>query len=281
MQNVRISAITYLNTVPLLRGLRREKLANVDLDFTLPSDCADLLRSGGTDVGLIPAIEYQRIPGLVVLGDAAIATRQGVRSIQLLSRRPLEEVRTVAADTSSRTSVALTQIIFHLRYGRSVDLVPHAPDPDAMLERCDAAVVIGDPALRYTLAPVEGVTARDLAAEWKALTGKAFVFAFWAARRESSSPELAALLNRSRDKGLAQLDRIVAEESQERRFPPAVVRSYLQENLYFYLDTGCLDGLAEFYRLAHRHGLVPDLREMEFVTAEEPAAVRQGSVAAC
>lgn len=271
LRKARVSSISFLNTVPLLRGLLGDS-SGLAVSFTLPSDCADLLRRGRADIGLIPSIEYQRIPRLVVLGDAAIATREHVRSILLLSRRPLDQVRTVAADTSSRTSVALAQILFCLRHGREVKMVPSPPDPPAMLRGCDAALVIGDPALHYRLRPLKDVIEHDLGEEWKALTGKPFVFAFWAARREVATPELADRFNRSREEGLAHLEQIVVEEAARRHLPPAVVRSYLAEDIHFVLDEACLDGLAEFYRLAHRQGLIPAPKEMEFVRAGVAAA---------
>lgn len=272
MGKVRVSAIGFLNTAPLLRGLLRERPPDVQVGFALPSECADLLRQGGADVGVIPSIEYQRIGGLVVLGDAAIASRERVRSILLLSSRPPDQVRTVAADTSSRTSVALAQIILRLRYRREVEMAPHAPDPRAMLAACDAALVIGDPALRYALDPLPGIAAYDLAAEWKALTGKPFVFAFWAARRPVATPELAELFNRSRDEGVAEIETIVEEESARRRIPRELVHSYLTENIHFFLDAARLEGLREFYRLAQVQGLIPHLEEVEFVKAGAHAA---------
>ncbi len=273
MAPVRVSAISYLNTVPLIRGLLREPPPNLEVSFTVPSHCADLLRSGEADVGLIPAIEYQRIPGLVVLGDAAIATRRGVRSILLLAGKPLREVRTVAADTSSRTSVALVEVLFRMRLGRAVKMIASLPDPPAMLRECDAALVIGDPALRYALEPIQGVTAHDLAADWNFLTRKSFVFAFWAARREAATAELVEVFQRSREEGLAQMDQIVKEESESRRLPAELVRSYLTDNIHFVLDAGCLDGLAEFYRLAHQFGITESSKELEFV--------RTGAAATC
>src|SRR6266404_3319637 len=117
---VRVSTISFLNTVPLMRGHERDVNAEdrqYEVWFTTPSECADQLRTGIAHVGLIPAIEYQRIPGLAIAGDACIATKGPVRSILLLTRKPLEEIRTVAADTASRTSVALTQILFRWRFG--------------------------------------------------------------------------------------------------------------------------------------------------------------------
>jgi len=268
---LRVSAISFLNTVPLVRALMNERPANLEISFTLPSACADELRAGTADIGLIPAIEYQRIPGLVILGDAAIATKGFVRSIALLSRKPLEEVRTVSADTASRTSVALTQVLFHSRFGRGVEMAAHSAEPAAMLDGCDAALVIGDPALHYREHPMDGVQVTDLGQWWNDLTGLPFVFAFWAARRDAASPELAEAFNRWRDQGVQAVDVIVAEEAPRRDLPAEIVRAYLTENIHFTLDTACAAGLAEFYRRAGELGLAPLARQVEFIAAGAPA----------
>ena len=272
---VRVSAISFLNTVPLMRGYERDfetPERGMEVWFTTPSECAGQLRQGVADVGLIPAIEYQRIPGLSIVGDCAIATKGPVRSILLLTRKPLESVRTVAADTSSRTSVALTQILFQRRFGgAAVRMVPHRPSPAAMLEKCDAALVIGDPALYYAKAPLPGVTALDLGAEWVAFTGKPFVFAFWAARREFATPEIAATLNSWRDRGIAEMSKIVPVEAKARYLSEEVVRAYLTENIHFTLDADCIEGLRLYYRWAGELGLAPLGRELDIVNAGELA----------
>lgn len=264
---LRVSAISFLNTVPLVRTLVAEHPSDLEVSFTLPSACADELRGGTADIGLIPAIEYQRIPGLVILGDATIATKGFVRSIALLSRRPLDEIRTVSADTASRTSAALTQVLFHSRFGRGVELVAHTAEPAAMLAECDAALVIGDPALHYRQDPLPGVEVTDLGLWWNEVTGLPFVFAFWAARREVASPELAEAFNRWRDEGVQAIDTIVAEEAPRRLLPAEIVHAYLTENIHFTLDAACATGLAEFYRRAGELGLAPRGRQVEFVTA--------------
>jgi len=271
---VRVSTISFLNTVPLMRGFDRSVGATSDYEvwFTTPSQCADQLRAGIADVGLIPAIEYQRIPGLVVAGNAAIATPGVVRSILLLSRVPLNQVRTVAADTASRTSVALTQILFQRRFsGQPVQMLPHAAHPAAMLAKCDAALVIGDPALQYAKAPLDGVIAIDLGSEWFALTGKPFVFAFWAAHAAAATPELAATLESWRDRGIAEIEEIVREESVKRYLSPEIVRAYLTENIHFTLDAACQEGLELYYRWAAELGLAPLDRPLEIIRTEAGA----------
>ncbi len=254
---IRVSAISFLNTVPLMRGYDPATLPDWEVWYTTPSECAEQLRQGVADVGLIPAIEYQRLPGLVCVGNAAIATRGAVRSILLLTRGRLSDVRTVAADTASRTSVALTQILFQRRFGgAAVKMAPHKAMPKAMLASHDAALVIGDAALQYAKSPLDGVTAYDLGAEWVALTGKPFVFAFWAAH--GATPQIAATLNSWRDRGLAEIDAIVREEAPKRYLPVETVHAYLTGNIHFTLDAACLEGLKLYYQWAHELGLAPN-----------------------
>src|ERR1019366_2147675 len=223
MSRLKISAISYLNTAPLMWDFEHaeagaELVANYDISYTIPSACAEALRAGTADIGIIPAAAYTTVPDLVIIPDVAIATRRAVRSILLvgkrsvdplskqslseepaskeplskgpLSREPLskeqwlKQVRTVALDTSSLTSVALAKILFAKWLGGARDYAAMAPDLDAMLGACDAALLIGDPALQvdrtryFTL---------DLAEEWVARTGKSFVFAFWAIRQQALS----------------------------------------------------------------------------------------------
>jgi chorismate dehydratase len=197
MSRLKISAISYLNTAPLMWDFEHSVSgADFEISYTIPSACAQALRQGAADIGIIPAAAYATIPDLIVIPDVAIAARRAVRSILLVSRRRTDstmvdatganqhwaKVRTVALDTSSMTSVALVKVLFANWLGGARDYRAMAPDLDAMLEACDAALLIGDPALRvdrmryFTL---------DLAEEWVARTGKSFVFAFWAIRGQA------------------------------------------------------------------------------------------------
>ncbi|MBI4458860.1 MAG: menaquinone biosynthesis protein, partial [Acidobacteria bacterium] len=145
---VRVSAVSYLNAAPLVWGLihgpARERF---QVDFTVPAGCADALRDGQADAGIIPSIEYQRIPGLKIVPGLSIASAGPVRSVLLISQCPIQEIRSLALDTSSRTSACLAQILLQKRCGIAPRLEPHAPSLRTMLSRCDAAVIIGDPAL--------------------------------------------------------------------------------------------------------------------------------------
>ena len=157
----------------------REIRENFEIEYDLPSQCAQKLRDGETDIGIIPVITTATIPGLVVLPDVAIAALNKVRSIQLVSKKPMEEIRTVAVDTSSRTSVGLTQVLLTKFFGGHRELTPMAPVLGPMLEQCDAGLLIGDPAM---VVKTDGLYAYDLAEVWRAKTGLPFVFAVWSVR---------------------------------------------------------------------------------------------------
>src|ERR1035437_8859649 len=216
MRRLRISAISYLNTAPLMWDFEHgEAGRDFDISYTLPSACARSLADGTADIGIIPAAAYAEIPGLQVLSEVAIASRRAVRSILLVSKIPIEKVRTVALDTSSMTSVALTKVLFEKWLGGGRTFTPMAPDIDSMLAEHDAGLLIGDPALKIDRARYHTL---DLAEEWIRHTGKPFVFAFWAVRsdalREAApSLDLPSVFQNSRDHGLeaSALNQIACE----------------------------------------------------------------------
>ena len=208
MRALKISAISFLNTVPLMWDFEHapspEIRENFEIDYTLPSLCAQALREGTADIGIIPVITTAQIPGLVVLPDIAIAALDKVRSIQLVSKKPMEEIRTVAVDTSSRTSVGLVQVLLTKFFGGARELTPMAPVLAAMLAGCDAGLLIGDPAM---VVKTDGFYAYDLAEMWRAKTGLPFVFAVWTVRRAALAEmraglDLRGIFRRSRDHGL-------------------------------------------------------------------------------
>lgn len=271
MRRLRISAISYLNTAPLMWDFEHGQAGrNFDISYTLPSNCARQLKAGTADIGIIPVAAYTSTPDLMVLPGVAIASRRPVRSILLVSKVPVEKIRTVALDTSSMTSVALTKVIFEKWLGGGRTFFSAEPDLDQMLAAHDAGLLIGDPALRvdrsqhFTL---------DLAEEWICHTGKPFVFAFWAVRqsalREVDYSDLATAFQKSRDHGLepANLDLIVREWAPRLALSEASVRSYLTENIYYYLDAACLEGLRLFYRYAAETGALPTAPDLRFVDA--------------
>jgi chorismate dehydratase len=213
----------------------------------------------------------------MVLPGVAIASRRPVRSILLVSRVPVEKIRTVALDTSSMTSVALTKILFEKWLGGGRTFTPMAPDVEKMLAQNDAGLVIGDPALQIDRSRYLTL---DLAEEWIRYTGKPFVFAFWAVRQPAlhevaPTQDLATMFQQSRDHGLEpqSLDQISREWALRLGLTQSDVRSYLSENIHYHLDAPCLDGLQLFYRYAAEIGALPAAPEMRFADAANVAIV--------
>jgi chorismate dehydratase len=271
---LRVSAISFLNTAPLLwdfqHGATRPEF---HLEYTVPSVCAEQLRTGAADIGIIPVAAYHGIPDLVIIPEVAIATRRTVRSIVLVSKRSLEEIRTVAADTSSRTSVLLARLLFRKWHGGDREFTPMAPELDAMLARCDAALLIGDPALTISRSQYH---IYDLAEEWHRLTAKPFVFAFWAIRRQALAQaprDLARVFQQSRDRGLepANLRQLGREWAPRVGLPEAEVVHYLTENIDYSLDEANLEALEYFSRIAEESGLLAERRPFHFLGESIPA----------
>jgi len=278
MRRLRISAISYLNTAPLMWDFEHGPAGQqFDIDYTLPSACARALAAGTADIGIIPAAAYTQIPGLQILPDVAIASRQPVRSILLVSRRPMDKVRSVALDTSSMTSVALTKVIFEKWLGGGRTYTPMEPVIEKMLAQCDAGLVIGDPALQIDRAHYHTL---DLAEEWIRHTGKPFVFAFWAIRGAAlqeavPSLDLPAVFQNSRDHGLepSRVSQIAREWAPRLEISEADVQSYLTHNIHYQLDAGCLEGLRLFYRYAAEIGALPTAPELQFVDSTKEVAL--------
>jgi chorismate dehydratase len=271
MRRLRVSAISYLNTAPLMWDFEHgDGGREFDISYTLPSGCARALQAGTADIGIIPAAAYAQIPGLMVLPDVAIASRRPVRSILLVSKVPVEKIRTVALDTSSMTSVALTKVLFEKWLGGGRTFTAMQPDLDKMLAEHDAGLIIGDPALQIDRSRYLTL---DLAGEWIHYTGKPFVFAFWAIRQAALDEaacllDLPAVFQKSRDHGLepASLGQIILEWAPRLGIPEVDVRSYLTKNIYYHLDAPCLEGLRLFYRYASEIGALPVAPGIRFLS---------------
>ncbi len=229
-----------------------------------------MLKNGICDVALIPVIEYQRIPDLLIIPSMAVAARRKVASVLLATRCPIEQVRHVALDSSSRTSQALLRILFKYRYTSEPSFFERTPDPDVnsqnMFEDSDAALIIGDPAMRLA-ASAGGLGLRifDLAEEWRELSGLPFVFAVWATRRDvvQRFPDLASIFLDAKAEGLKNVDRIV-ERYATLDLPSADLYEYLTENVNFDLDEESIEGMRHFFKLARECGVIESEREMEF-----------------
>ena len=255
---MRIGAVNYLNTKPLIYGLAGAG-SDIDLSLDFPSRLADQLTAGDLDVALIPSIEFLSSPDLVVVSDACIGCRGPVWSVKLFFRRVPATVRSLAVDEGSRTSGVLAQILLAQLYGirPSMETLPlgmRAADCDA-----DCVLVIGDRAMHQT---DDGfVEAWDLGDRWCRWAELPFVFAMWVARQGVDHSRLAYLLSATRDRGVASIPEIANEHAAAMRLTPSQVISYLQENLYFRLGPRERKGLSLFYQGAADLGLAPAGRE--------------------
>jgi chorismate dehydratase len=251
-----VSAVSYLNTWPLVWGfLHGPQKGLFDFRFDLPARCAAALEDGSADIGLVPCAELDRI-GLDFLPELGIACEGPVRSILLISRKPFAEIRTLALDASSRTSVALARIILAERYGCRPVMTRHLPRLEDMLAECDAALIIGDPALHLDPEKLPYHTL-DLGAEWVAWSGLPMVFAVWAGRREVLTETVAEAFQASFEWGVDRIDEMVREAVAERGFGRGLAREYLTEHIVYRLAERHLRGLELFRQL---------VRELEPVT---------------
>ena len=274
---MRIAASTYLNSAPLVHSFATNAFGAryTFLGDAAPSRCAAMLAAKQADIALIPAIEYQRIPDLFVIPNVAVAAKQQVRSVLLAARKPLNEVKTLALDTSSRTSQALVQIILAERYGVTPQLLEHTPRLGAgfasVFAEADAALVIGDPALCLTTqAEALGLTIYDLAEEWQTLTGLPFVFAVWAVRTEALTIEPSQLVRdflEAKAEGLRCVPDIAAQFAAELSLPLSDLLDYLHVNVNYDLDDANRTGLQRYYELAAAHGFIKTAQPLRFLSA--------------
>jgi chorismate dehydratase len=269
---LRIAAIGFLNPAPLMWDFEHPPMAEVlarryEIQYMMPSECAARLGAGTADIGLIPIAALTTIGGLRVLPGCTIASKDRVRSLLLVRRanKPLSELHTVAADIASRTTVAYTRILFHKWGNADVSFIPMAADLDTMLERADAAIIIGDPALfaleeqsNRFVRTREELVYHDLAHEWRTLTGLPFVSAVWAAAPGCAIDDsIADDFIRSRDHGLGNIDALVAEWANRFPMPESTIRTYLTENIHYVLDDECVEGMKGFFRMAAEFGVLP------------------------
>ena len=261
MALTRLGAVDYLNARPLVHGL--EKRTDLfELRFDPPSKCATLLHEGGIDVGMIPTIEFQRGAGpYCIVGGMGIVSDGPVASVALFSTRPVPSIRSIAVDTSSRTSAGLLHVLCRDAFGIAPEFVPMPPAIESMIERCDAALVIGDPAL-YLDHDAANLEKIDLGERWTTMTGLPFVWAFWAGRPGGVTAEGLAALAAARDAGVAASDAIADAYCGPAR--AALCRAYLRDNIRYVLDDRAAAGLGKYYELAAKHGVIDAVRPLEF-----------------
>lgn len=280
MVPLRISAISFLNTAPLMwdfeHGERAGDLSRYfDLAYTVPSRCAELLKAAAADIGIIPVAAYTTIPDLVVIPGVSIAAKNAVRSILLVSKAPLDKIRNVATDDSSRTSAALVEIFLRKFVGIEPGFTRQKPDLGEMLKWHDAALLIGDPALEASTA---GYHVYDLAEEWRRWTGRPFVFAFWAVRKAAlvglaAELNLASIFQQSRDNGIKHIPDIAARWSASLHLPEKMVNDYLRENVDYSLDQENLEGLSLFFRYAAELQVLPAAPDIQFLESTQHSAL--------
>jgi chorismate dehydratase len=284
---LRVAAINFLNPAPLMWDFEHPPLATVlsqryTLHYTQPSLCADELLAARADLGLIPIASLTS--DLAIVPGCAIASLSEVRSIQLIIKSPntLSTVKTIAADTASRSSLAYAEILFRKFLKTHPPFLPAAADPIAMLQHADAAILIGDPALlalesrkqiEAAIGPCEWF---DLAHEWRIRTNLPWVAAVWAVRPEALSPphigppnltaaQLTEDLEASREHGLLNIERLVEQWTPRIAIPPATIRHYLSRNIHYHLDSDCIRAIELFRQYAAEVDVLPPLPHLRFL----------------
>jgi chorismate dehydratase len=286
MAPVRVGAVEYLNARPLVFGLDRDPRFTVRFD--LPGRCAELLHAGEIDLGLIPSIEFLRSPhgpsAYRIVPDLAIGSRGPVASVAIYTTRDMRDVRSVALDTSSRTSVALTAVMCRRAFRISPRFEPRGPNLTTMLSDCDAALIIGDVALftgggKYHVGEGDGdrevhVEKIDLGQLWTATTGLPFVYAFWAGPPAAAGPDEVAVLQRTRDAACRVPDRVAAAYYPDDPVSQAVAEQYLRDNIRYRFGDEERAGLERFYAYAAEAGLVPSASAPELFDEAVPRVPR-------
>jgi chorismate dehydratase len=258
---IRLGAVSYLNTRPLVYGLDRE-VDRFSVRFDVPARCAALLHANEVDLGLIPSIEYighdyRIVPGVSIASDGPVA------SVAIFSKVPTQHIRSIALDMSSRTSQALLRVLCARWFEIAPDLVSMPPDLPLMLDRCDAALVIGDNAL-FTDHDALGLEKIDLGEEWTGMTGLPFVYAFWAGRPRAVGPDHIASLQEARDRGLLATATIGRQAYPDSPDKAARADRYLREDVKYDLGEREQRGLRRFYELAVEVGVAPAPAEPKF-----------------
>jgi chorismate dehydratase len=274
MDRIRVGAVNYLNTRPLICDLG-SLAPEVELVLDVPSRLAELLARGELDVGLIPVIEYFRTGCYSIIPGISIASRGPVLSVTLFSRVPWAGIRRVALDAGSRTSAALTQILLRRRYGVNPEVVPLPLDHEAEDSDADAVLLIGDRAMRACLPGF--AQAYDLGQEWFDWTGLPFVYAFWAVRPGADLGPVPEALEQARQRGLARVGLIAHQEAPRLGLDAGFCRRYLSTILHFDLGPRELAGLEHYYRLAGELGLAPRGVGLNFYRSRESSVVSRQS----
>jgi chorismate dehydratase len=259
---IRIGAVGYLNARPLTWALDRspERWA---IRYDLPSVCAALLHRGDTDLGLIPSIEYLQAPDYRLVPGVGIGSRGPIASVALYTRVPIDAIRTIALDTSSRTSVTLIRVLCHHHFRIAPTFVSHGPDLAAMTREFDAGLLIGDPAFDADHERL-GLTKIDLGEQWTMMTGLPFIYAAWTGRPGAVAAGDIRTLQEAQAEGVASREDIAAEYGKGDPARAARAASYLRDNVKYGLGPDEAAGLQSFLDYAAELGLAPRRRALEF-----------------
>ena len=265
MTTPRLSASNYSNSAPLvwsfLYGAERGKYELI-LD-NAPARSAELLRQKRVDAALVPVIECQRMADVLLVPDVCVGASETVRSVCLITKgSDLRDVKSVALDVSSRTSVALVKIIFREFLSKEPVFQTAQPNVEQMLHESDCALLIGDPALTIDETRYRKF---DLAETWKSFTNCGFVFAMWMANAEKSETARTIDFQMARDEGLRHLDEIISNYQPEIALAPADFKTYLSENISYTINDSMRRGLSLYLELAHKHGLTETLKPLRFL----------------
>ncbi len=262
MKSLRLGAVSYLNARPLTWALDRDA-GRWEIRYDIPAVCASLLASHDVDLGLVPSVEYLRSPSYRLIPGVGIGSYGPVASVALYARVPLDQVRRIALDTSSRTSVALLRVLCHRRWGIRPEFVPHAPDLAAMTKTHDAGLLIGDPALEADHGTL-GLTKFDLGEEWSAMTGLPFVYAAWTGPPGRITTADVEALQMAQSVGTQSFAEIAAEYGGQDPARVARAAAYLRDNMKYGLAAAASEGLQLFLDYAAELGVAPSRRRLEY-----------------
>lgn len=260
----RLAASSYLNSAPLIWSfLNGSKRGQVDFVEAVPARCADLLSRNEVEGALVPVIEYQRIAGGTLVPDVCVGSQKEVLSVVLVSKdTELKQIRSVALDESSRTSATLVKILFREFLDHEPAWTVRTPNLEEMLERNDAALIIGDPGMTF---PRAGLKVWDMANLWRKFTGLGFVFAMWMVRDDAVERARTVDVAGARDEGVDHIEDILTEYKDKIPMPLTELRKYLTENIVFRVDDSMQRGLRLYFELAAKHELTDSVKPLRFV----------------
>ena len=263
MSAIRVGAVQYLNARPLVHGLDAQKDL-FSIEYGVPAKCASLLHERSIDLGLIPTIEYLRKSHYRMVPDIGVVSHGPVESVALLTSRPVQAIRSIAVDTSSRTAATLLRILCAEWFDIEPNFHTMEPDLDAMLKRCDAALLIGDTALFTEHETVVDLDKIDLGEEWTAMTSLPFVWAVWAGRDGAVNSQHLVALEKARDAGMQARDQIAGQFGPKEEDQAELAREYLQKNVQFDLTEDCRKGIKRYFEFALKMGIFQHAGSLQF-----------------